>query len=143
VYDERPFFAGAPHDLVVLAHEQTMSFIIQEYQGDAVPLITATFWSEGESLTAAEPWPAVMEHGAHLVEIEVMETDQAMAELENGYALSPEQMTLVRALYSRKKAAPDTPIVLTEHERGMLISAGAAGLDESRALLKSVGIAVP
>jgi hypothetical protein len=143
VFDERPFFAGAPHDLLALAHEQAMSFILQEYQGASVPLITAAFWSEGERLTAAEPWPAVVEHGAHLVAIEVMETDQAMAELENNYALSPGQMTLVRALYSRKRAAPDMPVVLTERERGILLSAGAAGLDESRVLLQAIGIAIP
>jgi hypothetical protein len=143
VYDERPFFAGAPHDLLALAHERTVSFMVQEYQGASVPLITAAFWSEGERLTASEPWPDVVEHGAHLVGIEVMETEQAMAELENNYALSPEQMTLVRALYSRKRAAPDTPAVLTERERGMLLSAGATGLHESRVLLQAVGIAIP
>jgi hypothetical protein len=141
--DLRPFFAGIPPDLFTLAQTQTMRNLIFPYRGREEPLVTAAFWSEGDRLTAAEPWSQAVANGAHLVRIEVMDTEEAIAEARDDYDFDEWQIALLRTLYSRRLRAPDGVVVLSDRERGDLVSKGDEGVAESLSLLSSIGIVLP
>ncbi len=99
--------------------------------------------SEGETLTAGEPWPEVYHHGAHILRLELSDPELALAEWENGMQLRPEQVVLARQLYQRRLATTDPPMHLTAAEYARLTAHGAAQLEPVRTLLAAVGIALP
>lgn len=142
-YTLAPFFVGMPQGLLTLAHEQTVQYLIEEIEGTCKPIITAAFWSEGEHLTAAEPWPEVVKHGAHIVRKEVMGMEEAIAAWQEDCELSSAQVDLLRSLFTRKMKTPNGPLILGRRERGVLISDGDEGLGDSRELLAAVGIILP
>jgi hypothetical protein len=142
-YDLRSFFTGISDELYSLAQQEALQYVLDDYRGALVPIITAAFWSEGEFLAVAEPWPEVVTNGAHLVSIQLMEPDAAMVEWREECEMSPSQVALMRSLFDRKMATPNAPVVLEDSERDILTSEGDEGIDESRRLLAAIGIIVP
>ena len=100
-YDLAQRLSGMPSDLVALAEREALQYVFDEYQGQVGPIITAAFWSTGDDVTAAEPWPTVVEHGAHLVRIEAMETEAAIVEWQQEYEWDAAEVTLLRSFFSR------------------------------------------
>ena len=107
------------------------------------PVITAAFWSAGDTLTAAEPWPEVYRHGANLLRLALAPLDPALAEWENGMQLAPQQVALARHLYERRRAHASPVMGLEDDEYARLIAQGSAQLDRVRQNLAAVGIALP
>lgn len=139
-YDLDHYLGTVPTPLRPLA-ERAAGYFIYTYDGTDAPAITAIFWSDGERLTAAEPWREVVEYGAHILTIESLPTDEAVLRaLQEDLELSPTQIGLVKTLYERRMAAPTVPVVLSPSERRLLFAEGDAGRDESRSLLADVGI---
>ncbi|MBI1927312.1 hypothetical protein HYR99_24110 [Candidatus Poribacteria bacterium] len=138
-------FTGMPANLRSLAYDEALQYVLQEYQGAIIPVFTAVFWDDGERLTAAEPWQRVFAHGAHLVRIQLMDTDAALAEWQKAYEMSSSQVTLARWLFDRKMAAPNVPIELESWERDMVVAEAksAERLEESRTSFAEIGIILP
>lgn len=72
-YDLDSLLAGMPTEHLSIANNEALQYVLQEYGGTAMPIITAAFWSAGDYLTAAEPWSQVFVHGAHLIRIQLQE----------------------------------------------------------------------
>ncbi len=138
-YDMQPFFKGMPPNLLTIANEHALQYVVDDYKGETVPVITASFWSNGEYLTAAEPWQGVLTNGAHLVSTEIMETDDALAEWQIEYEFSAPQVALVQRLYQKRLAA-ETSVILNGQDRDEITTDGDEGIDEARELLVAVGI---
>ena len=116
--------------------------------GISIPCITAAFWDEGEYLTAAAPWDLVLAEGARLVRIELIEDiGEALAEWQEGYQMTNEQLTLARSLFNRKMTQPEAPIELTAAEVEWLRSTSEEpnekGITACRDKLKAIGILIP
>jgi hypothetical protein len=139
-YDPLAFFVGAPEDVVVLAREKPLQYLLDDFNGIVKPFVTAAFWSEGDWLTAAEPWPLVLEHGAHVLRIQLMEPETALAEWQENYGFSDAQVSLPKALFDRRIAKPTGRVALNDAERRMLTADGVAGLDYTRELLAAIGV---
>jgi len=142
-YDLRSFFTGMSDELFSLVQQEALQYVLDDYRGALVPIITAALWSAEECLAAAEPWREVVTHGAHLVRIQVMEPDAAMVEWQQEYEMPSSQATLMRSLFHRRIAIPSSPITLADSERDIVTSEGDEGLDQSRELLAAIGINVP
>ena len=139
-YAAEYYFAGAPEAAVALAREEALQYLFDTYRGVDQPVVTAAFWSEGATLRAIEPWPAVVEHGAHLLRIQLLAPDEAVSAWEEEYELSTAHVALLRTLYERRMATPDGIVAMTSQECQALAAAGEDGIEESRALLAAVGI---
>lgn len=142
-YDLRSFLSGIPENLLVLANQEALQYVLQEYKGITMPIITAAFWSEDDYLTAAKPWQEVFANGAHLVRIQLLDTEKAIAEWQTNYELKSSQVELTRSLFYRKVTRPQTQIVLDDQERSVLASDGTEGIEVSRELLAGIGIILP
>jgi len=138
-YDLQFYLAEMPDDVRVAARDQTLKYLYDEWDEVSGPIITAVFWSDNEYTYAGEPWQDVVFHGAHLLRIELMETEQAIQELRAEYEFSELQVTLLRQLFNRKVAQPDSSIELNKQELEMLQVNGSIGLTEGRELLASIG----
>jgi hypothetical protein len=142
-YDVRPFLRGMPPSLLALAEGEALQYVLQEYDGTIMPIITAAFWSEGEYLAAAEPWVQVFDHGAHLIHTQIQDYETAISEWQAEYEMPSAQVDLMKSLFNRKIASSQKQILLSDSELDALIISGDEGLDESRELLATVGIIVP
>ena len=142
-YELMSFFSGIPDDLLSLAQDQALQYVIQELEGVDRPIITTAFWSEGEDFIAPEPWDEVFSDGAHLVQTQLLDTDAAIATWQSYYGLSPVQLEIIRSIYSRKLATPNQHITLSVQEKTIISSEAAPGLLHTRELLENVGITLP
>lgn len=136
------YFAGIPAPLLDLARREALQYVLDDYRGQTVPVITAACWGTGENVMATEPWEDVVTHGAHLLRIESMETVLALVALEEEYEFSGEHLRLVRSVYERRRASEGNILLMLE-EHAALVGEGDAGLDESRMLLATVGVGIP
>jgi hypothetical protein len=139
-YDVHTFFREASPDILALAQNETLQYLLRSYKGTLTPLITSAFWNEGGILTAGEPWSEVILHGAHLIHRETLQTDIAMAELQNDYEFSSSQLTLVQSLFQRKMKKPHSSIFLESKEIAILKENGDDGFTESCDLFAAIGI---
>jgi hypothetical protein len=141
-YDLERLLQGMPSPLRQVAEEEALQYVLQKYQGQAVPIVTAVFWDEGERLAAAEPWPRVYENGAHLLRNQLLETEAALKAWRVAYDMSPEQVALALALFERKVKAPGEKFEL-EARQVELLKAWAQGdeeLEASRESFEELGI---
>ena len=141
-YDYGSLLVGMPDHLLSLAHNEALQYVLQSYRGRTAPTITAAFWSDGEYLMAAEPWPEVLHHGAHLVSTRLLHPEKAISEWQHSYELLSSQVDLVRTLFERSVADIGTPVSLSRSEIEVLVLNGTQGLEQSRDLLAAVGIRV-
>jgi hypothetical protein len=139
-YDPMAFFAGAPAEVIATAREQPLQYLLDDIDGVVQPWVTAAFWSEGDMLTAAEPWPNVLKHGGDMLHEHLLEPHEAYLEFQDGYEFTDEQIALVQSVFERRMAARSLPLHLTDADRRIFTAEGTGGLEESRRSLAAVGI---
>jgi hypothetical protein len=139
-YDLAQRLAGMPADLVALAEREALQYVFDEHQGQVGPIITAAFWSADDEITAAEPWLTVVEHGAHLVQIEAMETEAAIAEWQQEYEWDAAEVTLLRSLFTRRLATLGRPMVIETWERDAVLAKGSEGIEAAREVFAALNI---
>jgi len=94
-------------------------------------------------LTAAEPWSDVVTHGAHVIDKEVMATEDAVAAWADDCEFSANHVALLRSLFGRRMTTIGVPILLNDAEMAVLTAEGDDGLDESREALAGINILLP
>ena len=139
-YDLDWFFRGVPAEVMVLARNEALQYVLDEYEGKVSPVITAAFWGNASTLNAAEPWAEVFRHGAHLISTELAEPEAAIVQWTEYHDLSDAQSNLLRVLYTRRVEVKDSEVILGKRECAALAHKGADGIEESRELLAAVGI---
>lgn len=132
-----------PAPLRAVAENDTLQYLLQDYEGSQVPLITSCFWSEGDQLAAAEPWVDVFSNGAHLIQTQLKEPDEAIPVWRAHYDFSEQQVELLKILFERKLHAGESRIELNADEKASLLSTGNQGLDAARELLAEINLTVP
>jgi hypothetical protein len=147
-YDLNRFFRGMPPDHRSILAEGPLQYFHERLDGTDIPCITAAFWDGGEYLTAADPWDVVLAEGGRLVRIEMMkDTNEALAEWQEDYQMTREQVAFARSLFNRKMAHPEPTIELTQAEVEWLRSTSKdpneKGIAVCRDKLAAVGILMP
>ncbi|WP_315804676.1 MULTISPECIES: hypothetical protein [unclassified Bradyrhizobium] len=132
-----------PSDLVTLK-EQALRYVIQDVQGQVIPVVTAAFWcgAEGSVVEAVEPWSVVFEEGALLIERQFLSGHDALHRWQHEFEFDSDELSLVDSLFKRRIKSPDEFIVLTSEEQKVLRSnaSGATGLTASREALAEMRI---
>src|SRR5262245_2872835 len=133
-----------PADLKVIADKIALQYMLQEIEGRAIPLVTAVFWSTGETLSAAVPWAEFMENGGHILRIHLMERSAALAEWTKAYAMTAEEVAFAERVFDRRQAAKSW-IDLTEDEARWLEARAEtpAGMKQCRKSFAEIGVFVP
>ena len=142
-YELSEMLAEMPPGLRALADREALQYLLQDYKGKEVPIITATFWSENGRLVAAEPWQSVFSNGGHLVRTQLGSTEDAMPVWKSNYGFNEAEVGLLRSLFVRRVSAQTESVVLTALEKDVLLEGGSQGLELSRELFAAVSIIVP
>lgn len=161
-YDAMSYFRTAPPEVQEIAREDVLPRMldwvggtralreaIQQGVDDQLPasgfaaVITAAFWSEGSLMTADEPWSSVYFHGAHLLRLELSESESALEQWAADLELSPLQTSLIRQLFRRRETVAKLPLMLSESELAQFRAVGTNHLAWVSGLLAAVDIIVP
>jgi hypothetical protein len=125
--------------------ERASRYLLQNYDGKSVPVITAAFWDGERTVEAAQPWADVVSNGARLLRRQLMPPEEALREWDEYYEMSPAQLDLARALCRRRLDAADGSLPLSDAEWATIVagSEGDDGLKESRESLGEIGFVAP
>jgi hypothetical protein len=115
-YDVDSFFKGMQAPQRKIAYDRALRYNRQCWQGQAVSLVTAAFWDDGEFLTSAFSWQDVLDNGAHIMSTELMDPEMAITVWENDYLMSGTQVEFARSLFERRMANPDDGVDLSRSD---------------------------
>jgi hypothetical protein len=125
-----------------LADRAAFPYLLQEWCGKTVPLITALLWSENGAIVSPEPWPVAYGNGAHLIRASLGGEEGALVAAAADCDLSADQVALARTLLGRKLASESAPIVLSTRESDVAFGSQPRAPEEARKALADLGIEV-
>lgn len=140
------FVKDVPNQLKPLA-EEALQYVFQNVGGQDIPVITAAFWSDLSSLqvTAGEPWPDALKHGAFLVRNQLLPSDVALNQWAGDFEFTSAQIAFIDMLFKRRLATMSGVVQLTPVEVQQLrnMADGDAGFQACRKSLEEIGIVLP
>ena len=133
-------FEGAPSEVLEIAKEEALQYVLEEVEGETMPFITAAFWIEESGAYSIDSFEEVEEHGGFLLEIPLLDMESAMERLEEEYELTEEQIELLQLVYERKIKNPNEEIMLSKEEVAMIGTDDSEGLEVSKVSFKEMNI---
>ncbi|MEJ9115911.1 hypothetical protein LAV76_24410 [Bacillus paramobilis] len=126
--DAANYFEGAPSEVIDIAKEEALQYVLEEVEGETVPFITAAFWIEESGAYSIDSFEEMEEHGGFLLEIPLLDLQSAIERLEE-YELTEEQIELLQLVYERKIKNPNEEIMLSKEEVAMIGTDDDEGLE--------------
>ncbi|QWG52902.1 hypothetical protein EXW28_24825 [Bacillus mycoides] len=127
--DAENYFEGAPSEVIEIAKEEALQYVLEEVEGETVPFITTAFWIDDNGAYSIDSFEEMEEHGGFLLEIPLLDTESAMERLEEEYELTEEQLELLQVVYERKIQNPNKEIKLSKEEVAMIGTDDEEGLE--------------
>jgi hypothetical protein len=141
-YRAEDYFVGAPGPVWAIAQCETLQYLLDDYEGSVQPIITGACWSDGDMMTAREPWTTMREHADQRLTFLALPVEEAIAAWVEEYEFLEKQVVLLRDLFVRRLSTASS-MLLTARELGELTAYGNTGLAESRELFAAIGILLP
>lgn len=133
--------APLPPNIMALAKDEALQYVLDDYHGQVLAVVTSIFWSTGAQLVAAEPWELVMANGAHLIAPYLLPSPLAINVCVERFALSHSQQELLQTLFERRLTAHYYPVPFQPGEVTALLDQGQNGIEDTRDLLCAIGFA--
>lgn len=138
--DALDYFNSAPEEVNQLAVNETLQYLLDEIDGDTVPVITTAFWGGDDGTYSNDNFEDFIENGGFLIESQAKDIETAINEWKEYYEMSESQINLLHSIFERKISNPTVEIILTESEIKMIESDNEEGLNESRISFGELGI---
>ncbi|MGG1167446.1 MULTISPECIES: hypothetical protein [Bacillus cereus group] len=138
--DAANYFEGAPSEVVDIAKEEALQYLLEEVEGETVPFITTAFWIDDNGAYSIDSFEEMEEHGGFLLEIPLLDTESAVERLEEEYELTEEQIELLQLVYERKIQNPNEGITLSKEEVAMIGTDDDDGLEVSKESFEEMNI---
>ena len=136
----KQYFEGAPRDIVKLAENEALQYLLDDIEGEILPSITTSFWGIGEDFFTLDSIKDMNKNGGFLLEKQLMDVDIAIKSWEEYYDMSSKQSELLKIVFDRKINQRDERILLSKDEIKLIGTKDREGLKESRILFKEMGI---
>ncbi len=130
------YFEGAPNELMEIARDQTLQYVLENVNGVTKPVITGAFWGDWESLLSNQTLEEIIRTGGHILHNQLLDYTDAFRAWDDYYGLSEAQMDLVRNLYQKKISFHNAPISLNKSE----IKCLCGNIEECRESLRELNI---
>ncbi|HDR3889883.1 TPA: hypothetical protein QCO65_004359 [Bacillus cereus] len=138
--DAANYFEGAPSEVVDIAKEEALQYLLEEVEGETVLFITTAFWIDDNGAYSIDSFEEMEENGGFLLEIPMLDTKSAIERLEEEYELTEEQIDLLQLVYERKIQNPTEEITLSKEEVAMIGTNDSEGLEESKESFEEMNI---
>lgn len=134
------FLEGAPIEVVQIAKNETLEYLLENIQGSVKPSITSLLWGTDHVCFSVDTQDSLFEEGGHLLEYQVLDFEEALEAWKEYYDMSSEQCGLLTSLYQQKIDRPMDAIVLSNKEIQAIGTDDEEGLAESRVSFGELGI---
>ncbi len=134
------YFNGAPKEVNQFAINETLQYLLDEIDGDTVPVITTAFWEGDVGTYSNDSFEDFIENGGFLIENQAKDIETAINEWKEYYDMSDSQINLLHSIFERKISNPSGEIILMDSEIKMIQSDDEEGLNESRISFAELGI---
>ena len=134
------YLNSAPEEVNQLAVNETLQYLLDEIDGETVPVITTAFWGVDAGVYANDKFEDFIENGGFLIEIQTKDIVTAIIEWKEYYEMSKSQFNLLRSIFERKISNPEGEIILTEGEIRMIGIYDEEGINQSRISFEEIGI---
>jgi hypothetical protein len=138
--DALDYFNCAPEEVNKLAVNETLQYLLDEIDGDTVPVITTAFWGSDDGTYSNDNFEDFIENGGFLLASQTKDIETAVIEWIEYYEMSKSQINLLCSIFERKISDPNGEIFLTESEIRMIESNDEEGINESRISFEEIGI---
>lgn len=135
------FFTGAPKDVLDLAKNETLEYLLEEDEdGTTSPSITTAFWGDSDTITSVDNIIRIVQYGGYLLDRQFMIVDSAIESWRDYYEMTSEQVNLLKSLYGRKVNNPHGNITLSKSEIKIIGTESPEGLSESMTSFEEIGV---
>ncbi|MEK4425936.1 hypothetical protein [Solibacillus sp. FSL K6-1523] len=135
------FFTGAPIDVIELAKNETLEYLLEEDEkGTISPSITTAIWGDNDTITSIDNIVRIVQCGGYLLEKQLLDSDVAIEGWRDYYEMTSEQVDLLRSIYVRKINKPHEKITLTKSEIKQIGTESIEGLSESVNSFEEIGV---
>ena len=93
------YFQGAPKDIIKIAKEETLQYLLEEVNGTVVPLITTAIWGDETTLLSIDTLEELYKNGGEILKRQLMDTHSAIQSWREYYEMNEEQVNLLENLY--------------------------------------------
>jgi len=108
-------FEKAPQEIVKLAQNETLQYLLDNHDGEVKPVVTSVFWGAGPLFCPDEVLEA-LNADAHIISTQLLESDDASTAWKHYYELNNKQGSLLKNLFYKKITAPSKRIILSQKE---------------------------
>lgn len=124
------YLQGADDDIVKLAKQEALQYVLDDYQDTTVPIITTAFWGRDE-LYSNDCLEEMLINGGNLLEIQMLEIECAIDRWKEYYEMDKDEVHLMKSLYKRKINNSNAELLLTNYEIAIMEKGQDIILEES------------
>jgi len=100
--DVLKFFEGAPPEIIELAKNETLQYVLENVGGVIKPVITSAFWGNWNELYSTQPFDDIVDNGAHILMVPLLPFKEVVEELSDYYDLDESQIKFIKHLFDKK-----------------------------------------
>lgn len=140
VKEASTYFEEASDKLKEIAKAETFQYLLEDVEGETIPLITSSFWIENNNAYSMDTFEDLQEHGGFLLNLQLEDITSAIETLEEEYEMTEQQLELLQLIFAKKIKNPEERIILSEHEVGMMGVIDDEGLKESKESFEEINV---
>ncbi|ATP40195.1 hypothetical protein CSE16_09140 [Solibacillus sp. R5-41] len=135
------FFTGAPKDVIELAKNETLEYLLEEDENGTIsPSITTAIWGDNDTITSIDNIVKIVQCGGYLLEKQLMDSDVAIEAWQDYYEMTSEQVELLKSVYVKKINNPNGEITLKKSEIKLIGTESIEGLSESETSFEEIRV---
>lgn len=136
----KEYFVGAQKEVVNLAENETLQYLLENVNGKVIPIITTAFWGVGENLFTIDSDEDMYQNGVFLLERQLMDFEKSIESWKEYYDMSSQQCELLKTIFKRKINQKAEDIILSKDDIQQIGTNDIDGLEESRVSFEEIGI---
>ena len=133
------YFENCPVQNFRLAEEETLQYLLDERNGEILPVITACFWNNGNELESNDSWKDIFSNGGDILIPQLSSFEIGLEHWKNYYGMNKAELNLVVKLFKEKVSNPQQDIKLTDDVE-ILSKYGLEGFKQAKELLEGMCI---
>jgi hypothetical protein len=126
-------FEGSSDAEKKFAEEEALQYLLDDVDGETLPSITTAFWGNKNEAFSHHPFDEMIDKGGELFIFQSMDPESAFEAIEEDYALTGEQLALLRNLYYKK-------IRLSQSDIEAIGATDPEAIEESKIAFAEIGI---
>ncbi len=114
------FFDGAPEEVIKIAENETLQYVLENVNGVEKPVISAAFWGTWDKLYSLQSFDSIVENGGHIIRSQLLPFNEAMEEWRDYYDLDLKQISLIQKLFNATLGSNGEAFFLQDNEIELL-----------------------